>query len=427
MARDWGITLVPEIASLGHSRFITRLPRYQHLNENDDAYSGMCPVHPETREVLSLLIRETMEIFDSPEIHVGLDEVEIGTHPMTRNALRTTPRDQIISDHIRFVHSLVVAEGGRRMWMWGDGLLASPALLEMIPKDIVVCNWQYRPTANQSSTQTLLDAGFDVITASAILSHDQTLSPSNDYSLRNIHVMQSHHHLHGSSSPAKVRGEIVTTWMPSRSLSQAQWLGWHLATCILADGESMDLDAEIRRFGREFHGLDQTDAWLKVCQTLLENAPQRDEWLAVLKLELDALPADSENTRANLAGRWLAAKETILRVSPLVRRNRVGFDAFVLIIRLLAHAYEAAAFVQDMQTKQIEESEILGTLLRHRRELAAELDAAWDRERFADDPAKFLPVVRFFRDDHLLLVVGDGLRALEARFAQSPILPQYIV
>ena len=189
-----GITIIPELAALGHSRFITRLTQYRHLNEEESAYTGMCPVAPETRDVLAALLRETMDVFDSPAIHVGMDEVAIGSHPLTQLALQTRSRSQIMADHIEFLHDVVTVQGAREMWMWGDQFVASNELLDALPKDIVVCNWQYDPMANQASTQRLLDAGYDVVTASALLSFGQTLFPSTDYALANVRRMRGHRH-----------------------------------------------------------------------------------------------------------------------------------------------------------------------------------------------------------------------------------------
>ena len=414
-AKQRGVELVPEIASLGHSRYITRLPAYQHLNENDDAYSGMCPVEPETREVIARLVRETMEIFDSAEVHVGLDEVAIGDHPLTRQSLRTRSKAQIIADHIRFVRELVVEEGGREMWMWGDGLIASDELIGLVPKDIVICNWQYAADVDQSSTQKLLDAGFDVITASAILSHDQTLFPSIDYSIKNVRAMRSHGGLRGTRTDAKVRGEIVTTWMPSRSISESQWLGWHLATHVLADGPEAPIEPAVRAFGREFHGLEQTDAWWHACLALLEGAPRRTEWMAVIKLDLNSLPATVDQTLGSMAERWRSLAMSLHQIAPDVRSNRVAFDAMQLLVDLLAHAYEAASSLSDLTASTVNEGERIHTLLETRQRLCDQLSDAWDRERYSDDPTKFHAAIRFFRDDHLLLTVRDGLGVLERR------------
>ncbi len=403
-ARDRGIVLVPEIAALGHCRYITRLPRFAHLEEGGAEYSGMCPVHPQTREVVAALVRETMDVFDAPAIHVGLDEVEIGRHPLTRRALQTRTAAELLADHVGFVRDLVVAEGGRQMWMWGDGLLASPELLERVPRaGVTVCNWQYGPAAGPATTQRLLDAGFDVITASALLSHDQTLFPSTGHALANIRAMHAHAGLRGDRAGTAVRGEIVTTWFPCRSVGGAEWLGWHLAAEIVSGGPAGD--AAVRSFGADFHGLADPAAWTDACRTLLALAPRRDEWLAVLNARVGDLSAPVAAALPATAARWQGAARTLRGSAAGVGRHRAEFDALLLLVELLAHAYEVAAAAAGGVPDRAAVRQWVG----RRSDLLDRLQAAWVRQRYADDPARTHATVTAFRDDHLLLSVADSI------------------
>ncbi len=412
-ARAHGITLVPEIASLGHSRYITRLPQYRHLDESGPEYSGMCPVHPQTREVIAALVRETIEIFDGPEVHVGLDEVDIGRHPLTRAALATRSVSQLVGEHVQFVRDLVVTQGGREMWMWGDGMLASQELMDLVPRDVVVCNWNYGPAVDGTSTRRLLDAGFDVITGSALLSHDQTLFPSSGHALANVRAHRSHADLRGSGGKTRVRGEIITTWFPCRSVTDAQWLGWHLACDGVRGGAVEDVAGSVRSFGEAFHGLVRTDDWAAACGTLLDLAPRRREWLAVLKVEMDALSADILDTLGAKADALESAVQSLRAAAIGVIRHPTEFAALQLLVDLLAHAYRVAATVNEH-----------GFAVQHqlgeRVALLDRLDAAWDRERFADDPTRGNPVIDVFRDDHLLIAGRDGLGSLARQFANAP-------
>src|SRR5690606_38087340 len=155
---------------LGHTRYVTRLPQYAHLAEGDEHYTGMTPADPATREILAKLLEETMRVFDGPYVHVGLDEANIGQHPATKQALLDRGRAAVVADHVRFLHSIVTARG-RRMMMWADDVLGEGtegqrhdrALAPLLPRDIVMCNWQYAPEVPAETTQWLLDQGFDVV------------------------------------------------------------------------------------------------------------------------------------------------------------------------------------------------------------------------------------------------------------------------
>jgi hypothetical protein len=47
----------------------------------------------------------------------------------------------------------------------------------------------------------------------------------------------------------------------------------------------------------------------------------------------------------------------------------------------------------------------------------------WDQERFADDAKKYAPPVEYFRDDHLIPLLRQGLDALTSRLPASWTLP----
>ena len=416
-ARNIGLTLIPELASLGHSRFITRLPQFEHLNENDGPYSGMCPVHPQTREVIGGLLRETIALFDAPAVHVGMDEVEIGQHPLTAAALQTRSAAELLADHLAFLRQIVVEESKREMWMWGDGLLNSPELMERTPKDIVVCNWQYRPGADVATTRRLLSAGFDVIPSSALLSHDQTLFPSNAYALQNVRTLRRH--AADTTSKGRIRGHLVTTWIPCRSISESQWLGWHLAADLVADPEKHDQPAAVRAFGQEFYGLEDLGQWQTACESLLNNVPQRKEWLRVAKLDLNGIDEALADRVSDAADVWQSAAHQLANLRPGVKQNENAFEAFQLLVELLEESYTAAHTLLQPPADPDGHRRTLLTLIKRRKRLLERLNRAWDQEHFPEDPAKTHPVIHFFRDDHLLITVGDGLNALHRHLAAA--------
>ena len=132
---------------------------------------------------LKQLIEDVTSIFDSPEIHLGLDETNFGANPLSKAALNARSRTDIFADHINFLHGVVTGLG-KRMWMWADGLLHDHALAAKLPRDITMCNWRYRPHEPTNTTQYLIDQGFDVVLCSASISSQQMLFPVSDLRCR---------------------------------------------------------------------------------------------------------------------------------------------------------------------------------------------------------------------------------------------------
>ncbi len=408
-AGERGVQVVPELASLGHSRYLTRLPAHRHLNEADGAhFTGMCPVSPDTRRVIRALIEEVADLFPGPDLHVGLDEVNIGGHPLTRAALRTQARGELLADYAAFVHS-VVTGAGKRMWMWGDGLLKHPEMLAALPRDIVVCNWQYAPDAPPAATRTLLDAGFDVLLCSALISHDQPLFPGEQFALPNIRALADQRAQVGRG---RVLGHVNTIWTPVRFIADSLWLGIDLAAALL-DGR--DPTAQARTFGETFHGLTGVHAarFADAARLLFEGSPLRDEWLAVAALE--PLSPATHDRVATTAERWLIAHRLLVRIAPAVRQHATEFRALTLLAEVLQHTYDVAAKLADGPPAPA----ALARLIDRGEAVVAAVDANWDRERFADDPRKYTAPIPSFQDDHLIPVLERGLARLRA-LASAP-------
>ena len=401
LARGLGITIVPEVASLGHSRYITRLPEYQQFDEVEDVFTGICPVASQTRAVLTKLIDETCEVFDSPWIHVGLDEANIGHHPLTRQALQTRSRGEIFADHINFMHEQVQRHG-RTMMMWGDGLLADDGARKRISREIVICDWQYGARVDGQTTQQLLDDGFSVVLCPALISHDQTLFPGDQLAVSNVRTTMQQLNRRGSGTGGgRVLGAITTIWQPERYMHDALWMAIDLATAFLREGADVSVEQVTSRFADEFYGLSPSDAWVQAVRQVYRLSPLRPQWLALLKMENLHLagPAIAEKAR-----RWREILDVVAAAEDSVKANRRAYHTFVLMIELVAHLYRKAVLLSGKKPAATAEAK---QIIERERTLLAELDSVWDQERFADDPKKFTAARSCFRENNLLAMFRE--------------------
>jgi hypothetical protein len=193
-ARALGIRIIPQINLLGHQSWHTRMEKllsvhpefdenpsvklpeeYEWPNEDGLYCKSYCPLHPEVHQVVFALVDEIVEVFEATAFHAGMDEVfYIGE----KECPRCSGKDKAelfagevnkIRDHLE--------ESGRELWIWGDRLIdgkttgmgmweasendTHPAI-DLIKKDVVICDWHYEradPTAAMFALK-----GFRVIT-----------------------------------------------------------------------------------------------------------------------------------------------------------------------------------------------------------------------------------------------------------------------
>lgn len=169
------IRLIPQVNLLGHqswastpSRLLAVYPqfdetphvkfpdKYQWPNADSLYCKSYCPLHPEVHKIVFDIVDEICDVFETDAFHAGMDEVfYIGDARCPRCAGKNKAElfageVRKVSDHLR--------NKGRELWIWGDRLIdgATSGLgmweasmndtypaIDMIPKDVVICDWHY--------------------------------------------------------------------------------------------------------------------------------------------------------------------------------------------------------------------------------------------------------------------------------------------
>ena len=173
--RQHRIRLIPQVNLLGHQSWANRtgklLEVYPQFDETphikmpaeykwpnaDSLYcKSYCPLHPDVHKIVFAIMDEICNAFESDAFHAGMDEVfYIGDEKCPRcsgkdKAVLFAGEVKKIRDHL--------AANKRELWIWGDRLIdgrstgvgmwegsynnTHPAI-DMIPKDVVICDWHY--------------------------------------------------------------------------------------------------------------------------------------------------------------------------------------------------------------------------------------------------------------------------------------------
>jgi len=248
--RDVGIRFIPKMNLLGHQSdeeyIMPILKNYPEFDESPafnppspwkpaekttDFYSkSLCPQHPGLLPVLFPLIDELIDVCDADAFHVGLDEVWIiGDDNCPRCG--GMDKSELFADYVTKLHQHL-QEKECEMWMWSDrlidgkttGLLGWQAsmndthrAIDLIPKDIVICDWKYEDAAPTPAYFAV--KGFDVLPSSCY-NPDAALAQLDQlYAIRKNALRASF----STTISGHMKGVFHTMWRNSREFIDAYY------------------------------------------------------------------------------------------------------------------------------------------------------------------------------------------------------------
>ncbi|MHC4198753.1 MAG: family 20 glycosylhydrolase [Planctomycetota bacterium] len=191
VCREHGVRLIPQFQCLAHQSWKANtgplLTRYPELDLTPGAFPGnkgiYCrewdPLNPKVNEIVFALMDELIDAFRADALHVGMDEVFLlgSEHsPSTRGKDPAAVFAKAVNDY----HEHLVRKRRVEMLMWGDRLIdakesgygeweasangTAPAV-DMIPKDIIICDWHYGKRPAYKSIPMFVGKGFRVLPA----------------------------------------------------------------------------------------------------------------------------------------------------------------------------------------------------------------------------------------------------------------------
>ncbi len=187
-ARSNGLALIPEFNCLGHQSFGRRTcpllaahPEFNETPSRSPADPGVyclswCPRAPNVNKIIFSLIDEMAAAFEAKSFHVGMDEVYYIGDPECKRCHGADPA-RLFADQVNALHQHLVVEKRLQMLMWADRVIGPKyqgyskydnkqndlsASIDLIPHDIVMCDWHYEYRTNYPSVPYLHDKGFPV-------------------------------------------------------------------------------------------------------------------------------------------------------------------------------------------------------------------------------------------------------------------------
>ena len=192
ICRKNNIRLIPEFQCLGHQSWAKTtfplLTEYPELDLTPGAFPNneniYCrewdPTNPRVNEIIFPLISEIVDAFDADGIHVGMDEIFLLGSEQSPNTKGKDPA-VLFAEVVNEFHNFFVKQEGLQMFIWGDRLIdgnvykygeyeaslnGTALAIDMIPNDIVICDWHYKQMESYPSVPMFLEKGFKVLPSS---------------------------------------------------------------------------------------------------------------------------------------------------------------------------------------------------------------------------------------------------------------------
>jgi hypothetical protein len=429
-----GVDLIPELESFGHTGFITRSATYAHLldaaPDSSSDFTGIIPVHPETLQIFATLYREIADIFLSPYLHGGCDEVNWGGSALSQQALRSKSRSQIWAEYLNSLSQ--IAEGlGKQFIVWGDFVVhKEPEILTNLNKSIIVMDWNYWDTSADrfhDALEQVKTHGSRAIGAPGLISYRWGARAGTDQ-LRNIDAFAQAYL--GTEDPGSL-GVILTNWVPSRYLQSSIWDGLAYAAVAFNEGTEAARKSAFRRFLERHYRAEWNEDWSKTFQLIYDAAPGFGEHAPSpgLGLHMPVPWSSDAELQASLrkpspgSNPFTRLHDLLASLGSSVHANHTDFQAFLLCVEYLESVFWRESVIQKQAGKRsndrVEAAALIGEIAERDRRLAAALSKDWDDGRFPDSSAKTEPLYGMHPKDQLVFQFARAA-AYSASLSQHP-------
>ena len=247
--------------------------------------------------------------------------------------------------HYRRINDLLKSRG-KTMIMYGDIILKYPEILDQIPKDIILMDWQYEPAGHYPTVDVLGSKGFPILVLPGMSNWDR-IFPDMSKALINIRNFT----LDCYRQPHPL-GSITSTWGDngSKNLRELLYYGYAYGAEVTWSPESTDVSSFSDRFFTQWNG-PGTGPYFEAVYALLEKWPW---WFPMLDyFRHPFLPRKDERPHATLELFRVyedarTAQKLCNLLEPLVVRRKGDVDYLRYCARMHEHYVESQRLVADL-------------------------------------------------------------------------------
>ncbi|MGB9620352.1 MAG: family 20 glycosylhydrolase, partial [Armatimonadota bacterium] len=401
-ASERHIELIPEIESWGHARWITSVPALSNLAESPDKPGTLCTSNPRTWEVLGNIYREIAGLFPSKYIHAGCDEASFGFCEKCRAEIKADGEDALVGKHLRRVCELVKAAGKIPM-IWGDVLLHRRGSVDQVPRETIICHWDYKADLSAEPVKFLKAKGFEVVGCPAIVWGSREILPMAD-------TWDNVSNFARIVLDNRCLGMETTVWVPQRYIADTLYPALAHACEMSWSGPLRSRSEFVAAFARSFLGADPTpdvtEALIRVHDLSIKAYAKIADVGTYARDAFESGKTDSP-PMPDVAKAAVSISDCLRRFRPKIKNHLEEYDSLILAADIRAYVEERAGAIEQLagclkqaklladEGKRSEAASVLQRPIAEIERLAAvdkglsqRLTAAWDRWRYPDDPKK---------------------------------------
>lgn len=398
-----GIMIIPEVESFGHTCYITDSPAFKHMRDVSETGAaeacGLCPVADGVLDLIEKIYTEILDLFKSPFIHGGCDEVKWGASRLSERALESKSKDQLWAEYVNSLNK-IAKKLSTQLIIWGDHVLRkNPDTINMIDRDIVLLDWEYKSDSLDEIkpyVERALEYGFKIIGGPAMF-WGKWLLHIGAGQLQNItawcEVFRT------CESPAAM-GVIVTNWCPWRYLSGSYFDSAAYASVAFREGYKEAADNAFKYFVEKHYGAEWNSNWRQLFAACYKNMLPRMKSSYPIEYPFIQTPWKNKETLLEalaLPDNSIPAEEAsfILKLLPLcsktVTRNHSDFRAFQISFEYYENIYSRIALLKKMTDDNI--AETIQEISKNDQHILSEMDSMWNSTRNPDSmmKRKFVP------------------------------------
>jgi hexosaminidase len=264
-AKPLGVEIFPVFEMLGNQGALLMLDEVRPFAEYPGAHSFS--VDDNAFEFLANCFREIADAFDSKYFHAGLDESWDLGFGKSEELVKRVGRGPAHAAHYRRINDLLKSRG-KTMLMYGDIILKYPEILDLIPKDIVLMDWQYEPADHYPTVDVLGSKGFPILVLPGMSNWDRIFP---DMSKAMINIRNFTLDCYRQPHPL---GSITSTWGDngSKNLRELLYYGYAYGAQVTWSPDSTDVSIFSDRFFTLWNG-PGTGPYFEAIYALLEKWP----------------------------------------------------------------------------------------------------------------------------------------------------------